>query len=139
MDLQRAINWLKTAKTHSDRSKRLNDFYKYYTKYQDEYGPVKQAMEQNQDYNNYHDYPQEIAEILSSGSDKFTPHDLDMALTQELAGDYDDLEYQSDIDDSFYSPTGIVNPSDYMSIVQEDTDDDGDIDKVSIEEKNEED
>lgn len=38
-----------------------------------------------------------------------------------------------------WNPTGIQNPSDYMSIVQEDTDNDGDIDKVSIEEKNEED
>ena len=36
-------------------------------------------------------------------------------------------------------PTGIANPSDYMSIVQEDTDNDGDIDKVSIEEHDEED
>jgi hypothetical protein len=41
--------------------------------------------------------------------------------------------------DNSHGPTGIANPSDYMSIVQEDTDNDGDIDKVSIEEKNEED
>lgn len=38
-----------------------------------------------------------------------------------------------------WNPIGIANPTDYMSIVQEDTDNDGDIDKVSIEEKNEED
>ena len=130
MDLNRAINWLKSAKTHSDRSKRLNDFYKYYTKYQNEYGPVKWAMEQNQDYNNYHDYPQEIAEILSSGSDKFTPQDLDKAFIQKLADDYDDLEYESDIDDSFYSPTGIANPADYIGkvTIEKDTDNDGDLD-----------
>lgn len=42
-------------------------------------------------------------------------------------------------DYSVDSPTGIANPSDYMSIVQEDTDGDGDIDKVSVEEKNKED
>ena len=124
MDLQRAINWLKTAKTHSDRNKRLNDFYKYYTKYQSEYGPVKFAMEQNQDYNDYHDYPQEIAEILSSGSDKFTPQDLDKALMQELIENSDDLEYESDIDDSFYNPTGIANPADYITQVTFGDDDD---------------
>lgn len=46
------------------------------------------------------------------------------------------VDSYKDADDS---PIGIANPTDYMSIVQEDTDNDGDIDKVSIEEKNEED
>ena len=60
-----------------------------------------------------------------------------------LYNDYDDYEEMAKNYPSIFgdnnSPTGIANPADYMSIVQEDTDNDGDIDKVSIEEKNEED
>ena len=60
-----------------------------------------------------------------------------------LYNDYDDYEEMAKYYPSIFgdnnSPTGIANPADYMSIVQEDTDNDGDIDKVSIEEKNEED
>ena len=60
-----------------------------------------------------------------------------------LYNDYDDYEEMAKNYPSIFgdnnSPTGITNPADYMSIVQEDTDNDGDIDKVSIEEKNEED
>ena len=62
---------------------------------------------------------------------------------QDYLQDYDESEKDKDEpEEEDYrnnSPTGIANPSDYMSIVQEDTDNDGDIDKVSIEEKDEED
>lgn len=76
-------------------------------------------------------------------------YDLADSLQDYTFGTFDDIDVPfDDIDDPFEqpkedysnnSPTGIANPADYMNIVQEDTDNDGDIDKVSIEEKNEED
>lgn len=70
-------------------------------------------------------------------------YDLADSLQDYTFGTFDDIDvpdFYNEMEYKFKSnPTGIANPSDYMSIVQEDTDNDGDIDKVSIEEKNEED
>lgn len=83
-----------------------------------------------------HTISKENLETLYNLADSLKDYDGDI---EDIDVPFEQLEDGSEEDYSTDSPTGIANPADYMSIVQEDTDNDGDIDKVSVEEKNEED